>query len=320
MLLHKRTNRLHDTRESLPKAVFTMLILGMLILCQGCEKAPEPYVSASTTIRDNTPVCLVPASDGITTYSNDYVILDVSHADEGYIMADYTGESDHVKFQLTGSDNMTYTYDLNSNDYEVFPLSAGSGTYTAGIFENIEGTQYATVFLQEIHVDIKNEMGAFLYPNQYVKFDASCQVVSKAQELVAGAHDDLEVIHYVYNYVISNITYDYDKANNVETGYIPAVDEILQSKTGICLDYAAVMASMLRSQRIPTRLEVGYAGDAYHAWISTYVTNEGWINGIIQFDGQNWSIMDPTFAANSGEKELKNFIGNGDNYVTKYIY
>lgn len=41
---------------------------------------------------------------------------------------------------------------------------------------------------------------------------------------------------------------------------------------------------------------------------------------MIQFDGQNWSIMDPTFAANAGEKEIENFIGSGGNYVTKYVY
>ena len=30
--------------------------------------------------------------------------------------------------------------------------------------------------------------------------------------------------------------------------------------------------------------------------------------------------MDPTFAATSSEKDLKNFIGDGSNYKTKYIY
>lgn len=73
-------------------------------------------------------------------------------------------------------------------------------------------------------------MGAFLYPNQYVKFDASSQVVAAAKDLSANCHDDLEVIISVYNYVVENITYDYDKAENVKSGYIPDVDEILRSK------------------------------------------------------------------------------------------
>lgn len=80
------------------------------------------------------------------------------------------------------------------------------------------------------------------------------------------------------------------------------------------------MTSILRSQRIPTHLEVGYAGTVYHAWISTYIEDVGWVNGIIQFDGTDWELMDPTFGASTGSKKLKKFIGDGDNYTVKYIY
>lgn len=305
--------------KSYIKTVYPLFLCFYLLLA-GCGNRQEPYVSASTTIRDNTPICLVPSADGITVLGNDSFTLDASHTDQGYLMASYTGNSTKVKLQITGPDHMTYTYNLTGNGYETFPLSAGDGTYQIGAYENVEGSQYATIFSQELPVSISNIMGPFLYPNEYVRFDASDDVVKEAQILVSNAHDDLEVIIAIYNYVVDNITYDYDKAQNVQSGYIPDVDEILSLKTGICLDYAAVMASMLRSQGIPTRLEVGYAGDAYHAWISTYVKDVGWVNGIIQFDGQNWSLMDPTFAANSSEKQLKSFIGDGDNYVTKYIY
>lgn len=302
------------------KSIVILLVLGLTLFCQACQKEPETYVSPSTTIRDNTPDCLVPSADGTTVYSNPYVSIDASNISEGYVMVSYLGSCPIVKLQLVGPDHMTYTYDLAGKEYEVFPLSAGNGTYTLGVYENVEGTQYATVFSQDLEVNITNPWGPFLYPNQYVKFNSSNDVVKVAENLVAGAHDDLEAIIMVYNYVVENITYDFDKAANVQSGYTPNVDEILRTKTGICLDYAAVMASMLRSQRIPTKLEVGYAGNTYHAWISTYVEDQGWVNGIIQFDGQNWSIMDPTFAANTDEKELKNFIGEGDNYVTKFNY
>ena len=137
-------------------------------------------------------------------------------------------------------------------------------------------------------------------------------------ELAAGCSSDLEVVTAIYNYVTSNITYDHNKASNVQSGYTSNVDEILTSGTGICLDYASVMASMLRSQHIPTRLEVGYAGTAYHAWISTYIEEQGWVNGIIQFDGKNWELMDPTFASTSSKPE--DFITNTDEYITKFVY
>ena len=80
------------------------------------------------------------------------------------------------------------------------------------------------------------------------------------------------------------------------------------------------MSAMLRSQRIPTKLEVGYSGDVYHAWISCYVDEIGWVDNIIEFDGKNWSIMDPTLAANNSASDVKKYAGNGKNYVTKYTY
>ena len=232
-------------------------------------------------------------------------------------MVSYTGSSEKVKFQLTGPDEVTYTYNLY-DDYEVFPLTAGNGTYTMGVFENIEGTSYSTLFTQSIEVNITDELKPFLYANQYVNFGPNSATAAAGAELAYSANSDLEVVENVYNYIISNFTYDYDKAKTVPKGYLPVVDEILNSKTGICFDYAAVMATMLRTQDIPTRLEVGYMLEEYHAWISIYLEDTGWINGIIEFDGTQWKLMDPTFASSS--KKPLDFIMETDKYITKYVY
>jgi transglutaminase-like putative cysteine protease len=77
---------------------------------------------------------------------------------------------------------------------------------------------------------------------------------------------------------------------------------------------------MLRTQGIPTRLEVGYSGELYHAWISCYVDEIGWIDNIIEFDGKNWSLMDPTLAANNSGTAVGKYINDGNNYVVKYTY
>jgi transglutaminase-like putative cysteine protease len=79
------------------------------------------------------------------------------------------------------------------------------------------------------------------------------------------------------------------------------------------------MTGMLRSQGVPTKLVVGYAGDAYHAWINVYSEDTGWIDGVIYFDGAKWMRMDPTFAANGGS-DIMDYIGNGTNYSGKYFY
>jgi len=242
----------------------------------------------------------------------------VSNTSEGYLMASYTGTNEKVKLQIKGPDGVTYTYNLHGNGYEVFPLTAGDGSYTIGVFENISGTKYSTALSAQIDVAITNTYGPYLYPNQYVNFTTSSLPIGKAVDLAFPADSDLDVVERVYNYIISNFTYDYDKAASVVSGYLPVVDEVYKANTGICFDYAAVMATMLRTQNIPTRLEVGYVGEEYHAWISVYIKDMGWVNGIIEFDGTNWNLMDPTFASTS--KSPKDYITKNSKYLTKYVY
>lgn len=312
-------------------------ILALILLClTGCSQnaakstshindtpTPGSALSAVRGTRDNTPVCLLPSTGTTAVYQNDVAVIDASNSSQGYIIVRYIGSNNKVKLQIMGQDRITYTYNLktgNGGTNEVFPLSAGDGQYLINVYENISANQYATAFSQAITVTLADQFLPFLYPNQYVTFNSSSQAVAKASELSYSADSDLDVVTNIYDYIISNITYDYDEAENVQSGYIPDVDEVLYTKKGICLDYAALMTAMLRSQRIPTRMEVGYAGTAYHAWISTYITDIGWVNGIIQFDGKDWSLMDPTFASTTNEKELKSFLNDSSNYKLKYIY
>ena len=89
-----------------------------------------------------------------------------------------------------------------------------------------------------------------------------------------------------------------------------------EDKEGICFD---LLMNLVRG--IPTKLEIGYSGDIYHAWISTWLNEKGWVDDIIQFDGKSWELMDPTLAANSDNKEdVKEYIGNGEHYVLQYSY
>lgn len=281
---------------------------------------PTPSSEPESGLRDNTPHCLVPTTDGIEETHNEYASIDYSNAAEGYITARYTGECPKVKMQIKGSNSVTYTYNLGSSEYEAFPLSSGSGVYEITILENVFDTNYVICLTVTVEVTLSNEFGPYLYPNQYCSFNSASRAVALAEELAEPANTDLDVIANVYNYVITSISYDYDKAETVPSGYIPNVDAALESGSGICLDYAAVMTSMLRSQRIPTRLEVGYAGDLYHAWISTYIPDVGWVNGIVQFDGKDWELMDPTLASMVEENELRDFISDESNYVVKYSY
>lgn len=271
---------------------------------------------------------LTPEASGSVTYGNEYATIDASNANQGYVMVKYnTSESARIKVQVTRSGGTTYTYNLQSSgEYDVFPFSQGNGTYQVNVFRNIEGTRYAQVFGQSISVSLSNDLLPFLYPNQYVNFNASSKVVAYAKELGEGSEDEIERVERVYKYVVQNISYDYDLAKSIsETAgstYLPVVDSVLASKKGICFDYASVMTAMLRAQGIPTKLIVGYTSRGeYHAWISTHISDVGWIDNVISFDGTTWKLMDPTFASTgkSSQKTME-YINNPANYTEKYCY
>lgn len=319
----------YKKKRNIIKYITALLIMGLVTLTiPGCgtdssfTKATKDDTPKEKGSRDNTPICLVPEAPGTVVLNNEYASVDASNAQEGYVIVRYTGDSPKVKLQIIGPDEITYTYDLSSTPTdEVFPLQSGNGTYLVNVYENISGTQYSTAFSTMIEVTLNDEFKPFLYPNQYVTFTKDSLAIEKGKELAYSCNSDLDVVSEVYNFMINNITYDYDEAENVKSGYLPDVDEVLTTGKGICFDYAALMTAMLRSQNIPTRLEIGYAGTAYHAWLSTYIHDIGWVNGMIEFDGTKWSLMDPTFASNMRKKEeLKSFIGDGSNYTVKYIY
>ena len=63
--------------------------------------------------------------------------------------------------------------------------------------------------------------------------------------MVSEDTSDVDALQAIYDYVTENLTYDYDLADTVESGYLPDVDATLESKKGICFDYAALTAAML---------------------------------------------------------------------------
>jgi transglutaminase-like putative cysteine protease len=174
--------------------------------------------------------------------------------------------------------------------------------------------------MEQLEVELEDSQLPFLYPNQYINFNSESQAVAKAKELDVNMETSLDTIQAIYDYVITNVEYDDEKAATVQSGYLPVVDETLKTGKGICFDYAALMTAMLRSRGIPTKLVIGYTADIYHAWINVYTKEQGWIDNIIKFDGEQWQMMDPTFAASNDKKETADYTSDKSNYIEKYVH
>ncbi|HCT91005.1 MAG TPA: transglutaminase [Lachnospiraceae bacterium] len=264
--------------------------------------------------------CLVPEASGTTVYEDDTVSIDASNISEGYVMVRYQGDLELARLQFTVPDGSVYSYILSPGDYETFPLSGGDGAYHLEIYEPARDGLYALIFSQDIEAQIRDEFLPFLYPNQYVWYAPGDKAVAYGAKLSGNSSNDLDYVEQVYHYVTENITYDEELAATVTAGYLPDSTRTMETGKGICFDYASLMAVLLRCQGVPTRLVVGYSGEAYHAWISVYLKEIGWVDSIIEFDGKSWSLMDPTLAANNNKESVKMYIGDGDNYTEKFFY
>ena len=322
-------------------------MIGLLMLLCGCAK-PEPVeptlpTAAPTVAETEPPVTIPPAVEseaaalveappppvgvvleafpsGEKEERSADAVIDYSHTEDGYIMARYTTQTDkRLKLRVIGPTTV-YTYNLPVDQWTVFPLSDGNGSYQAAIYINTYDSKYAAVMVAQFEVALADEFAPFLRPNQYVDYSGAENTVAKGAQLCAGLEHPLEKVAAVYDFVVSMLEYDYDRAATVKSGYLPVLDHVLSEKKGICFDYAALMTAMLRSQEVPCKLVVGYAGDIYHAWISVWTEDNGWVDGAIFFDGHAWKRMDPTFAS-SGHRsaEIMEYIENG-NYTVKYLY
>ena len=330
-----------------PQKLSIILICSLFLLC-GCAQEPSPApTEASTVAATEAPTVVATVSletepaevqlmaqapepavpqiptaepSGILQKASDTAVIDYSHAEDGYVMVCYTAQTEQRLKVLVKGPATTYSYNLPQAEWTVFPLSDGNGGYQVGVYENTTGSKYATVLFAEFDVTLGDEFAPFLRPNQYVNYSDTTNAVVKGLELTAGLEHPLDKVDAVYHFVISTLSYDTEKAGTVKSGYLPDLDAVLAAQKGICFDYAALMTAMLRSQGIPCKLVVGYAGEIYHAWISVWTEDTGWIDGIIFFDGQIWKRMDPTFAASGQlDPEIMDYIENG-NYIAKYLY
>ena len=241
-----------------------------------------------------------PSNGGTTTLKNNGCEIDTSKAAAGTIRVRQNGNPTKVKVLVyfNGSSKY-YQYTIPTNNtWTSIPLQSGSGTYKVRFMKQVSGNSYSQMYSVTFQVGMQNANSAYLNPSQYVVYNSGSASVAKAKSLVSGAGSDAQKVSKIYSYIVNNISYDYDKMKNLPSGYLPNPDSTLASRKGICFDYAALMAAMLRSQGVPCKLVIGNADGQYHAWNMVYV------NG-------SWQLYDPTFGA-AGQR--------AGSYVAERVY
>lgn len=297
----------------LQQGIAGLLLLGFLCLAACAGSSPSAQRGAETgsdavpSDRSLQPgdgetneTLLLPEASGTVQYEGNGVTIDASHTDQGYVMVRCEPSEMRLKARVS-TNAQTYYYDLPGGDvYSVFPLQMGDGVYTVRVMEQVEKDLYAMRYGVDIEVHLGDETLPFLYPNQYVWYDETTKTVQEARDLAAGLTSDAEIVKQFYRFVVQHMTYDTKKAATVEKGYLPNADESLATGKGICFDYAALLAVMLRSKGIPTKMMIGTVTpeNLYHSWNSVYLNGE-------------WVWMDATLDG-TGHRE--------SDYITERIY
>jgi len=206
-----------------------------------------------------------------------------------------------------------YDYDLFGRErFEYFPLQLGEGEYKVSIFENVTGNRYRQVKTQSINAKIKDPLYVFRASVQTVRGDPDMDIIIKAAELTSDLKTDKEKFTAIYGFVIDTFSYDYDKIKNIDSTYVPDIEKIYNDKKGICYDYSAVFAAMLRSQNIPAKLVKGYSDlvNGYHAWNEVYISDEN-----------RWMVIDTTYDSVLKKNNMKFVMEkNKKNYKTAREY
>jgi len=267
-----------------------------------------------------------------TVFKNEKAQIDFTESNNtGTVKINVVAKTDKkVKVSIEKGD-LKYTYDLNgTSKIESYPLQWGNGEYNVRVLiQASEPTKYSVALAQKFKIELKDDKAPFMNTNQHVNYSKDSKVVKKAAELVKDKKTELEKVEAIYKFVIDSLVYDTKLAETVQAGYLPSVDAVVDSGKGICFDYAAVLAAMLRSQGIPAKLVMGYvkvpnSKDAvYHAWNEFYLKDKGgWFKiNEMKFDGKKFERVDPTFdSSNKSNKAAIKFIGDGNNYSKSWEF
>ncbi len=219
-------------------------------------------------------------------------IIDESDLSKGLVHITYKSSENTAFRVLIAKDDERITYPFFANGKkESFPLQLGNGTYQVGLLKSVGDNRFVFVTQKRIKIDLKDDKVVFLNSIQNVSWQPNYEAIKYGEQLLKGRTTTTLKTRALYEFLVKEVRYDYDKIPNLTSEYVPSIPVVFDVRKGICYDYSALLAGINRSQGIPTRLVKGYAKgvDGYHAW------NEVFLNG-------KWRVIDSTVDSASGPK------------------
>ncbi|MBM7561590.1 transglutaminase-like domain-containing protein [Fusibacter tunisiensis] len=238
-------------------------------------------------------------------------IVDTSSLEKGIVSIAYTGDDASIYKVLIakGEERIIYPFSADGVS-ETFPLQMGNGVYKIGLLKNTGGSKYAYVTSKTVDLQLEDSTVVYLNSIQNVKWDEADPPILFGETLLKDVSLKRSKVKTLYDHMIVNMDYDYDKIPTLKPDYIPDINSTYAEMKGICYDYSALFASIHRSQGLPVRLVKGYSRfvEGYHAW------NEVFLNG-------KWYILDATVDSTwYGTKITYEMYKDSDDYTKVYDY
>lgn len=238
---------------------------------------------------------------------------------------------------------------LSAGRWFHIPLFGGSAEYAISIdlyysedeFEQIKNGAddlYRDSLQARFMAEINNPDIVWTLSTIDIDYENAPLTCAKALEITKNCKTDAEKITKVFNWVAQNIKYDYDLADEIKAWTILknseenddgsiinpvydlfqdgaraqlALDDILTSKSGVCEDFATLMAGMLRSLGIPCKyvggdvytgnIVEGYSDDGWapHGWVAVSPDIEGLNMSALGagHEADGWIRLDPTWGS-----------------------
>lgn len=242
----------------------------------------------------------VSANSGSITFNENNATVTVKFSSSNY---------EELKVVIQ-KDKQKYNYNLYDGD-ETFPLQMGNGTYTVGVYQQVAkgSNKYRSITKSSKSVTLPQN-AVYLASVQNVNWTDKSKAIQLAKELRLKDAKDEESFKAIYDQIVANIVYDHQKAQAVTSRYLPVIDTTLSEQKGICYDYSSLMAAMLRSIGIPTKMVHGNTTNVqeYHAWNEVLLGNK-WVIIDSTIDAQlaKWGNRYETYKPKNEYENVKEF-------------
>lgn len=253
--------------------------------------------------------------EGARAYT-EYFSVDWSTAGDSYIIAKTDAKLDkavHGKLYIAWKDStgeaQSTSWDLTPGIEYNIPLEGGSTEYTVSVRpvgkvckhlmtdEQYELSATVPTLAAKFTAEIADPDSLYLVSRPDMDYKNAPEVYAKALELTKNCKTDAEKITAVFNWVSSNIKYDYAEAARLSNGNkqpetcaqnpsssnhwdysgnnYTELNDTMSTKSGVCEHYAILTTAMLRSVGVQCRYVGGVAypdginneGDG-HAWVA----------------------------------------------------